>query len=164
MSQLDSLVSFIRENVPARLMIEFDNWMDDPKLEQSHRGYGEGQRRIGVLIYDGVVSWDRFPFKTFDPQIVFALILSWLAENSRPDEFTLDVPRIDLELIDDDVAILTITVSLIDEICLTEDDNGLIPFDGQKWKISSPVIWTAESADIFSVDSVGAPVTGLETS
>lgn len=163
MSQLDDLVKFIKSHVPEQLMQEFDNWMDEPELIASHKGLGLDQRRLGVLTYEGVLSWDRFPFAIYDPQILFALILVWLANNSREGNFTLKAPVIDLEQIDDKVAGLTIRLGLADEICVSVDEKGSIPFDGQSWSISSPIIWTAESAQIFSADNVGANVTGSES-
>ncbi len=160
MSQLDSLVAFITENVPPRVMKSagFDNWMDNPKLIPSNKGLGLDQRRIGLLTYEGVISWDRFPYLKCDPQNVFALVLIWLGENSRQDNFTLDETAVDLELVDDETAILTITLGLADEVCLVLDEKGPIPMEGQRWRIGSPTIWTAESANVY-----GATVDGTET-
>lgn len=162
MSQLDSLVKFIKDNVPERAMIEFDSYMDNPKLQRSNKNLGLDQRRLGVLIYDGVLSWDRFPYTEFDPQILFALVLIWLTDNSLDDNFQLEEPTVDLELIDTKTAILSITVGMVDEIRVKSDENGAIPMKGKKWAICSPEIWTAEDGTLFTADGVGAPIIELE--
>ncbi|SFC49584.1 phage tail protein [Pragia fontium] len=148
MSQLDSLVGFIKQNVPKRYMNEFDSWMDEPVLKRAQKAVGLNQRRLGVLVYNGTLSWGRFPYREFDPQIIFALILVWLSANSLDEQFQPEEPTIDLEVSDDKTADLTIQVGLVDEINVKPDEKGQIPIKGEKYAICSPIIWTAEEISL----------------
>lgn len=153
MSQLNSLVKFIKDNVPKRYMNEFDNWMDAPTLKRSQKALGLEQRRLGVVVYNGTLSWDRFPFREFDPQIIFALVLVWLAVNEPVEGIKTEEPTIDLEMIDDKNADLTIQVGMVDEIIVKLDESGPIPINGNQYSICSPEIWTAEELDLIAANS-----------
>ena len=160
MTQLDSLTKFVTSNLPARLIKSagFNAEMDEIKLQPSHKDLGLNQRRLGVITYEGVLSWDRFPFKAFDPQIVFALVLVWMLMHSRDNDFPIEEPVVDIEHIDDEVAILNITIGLADELCIKFDDKGLVPLYDNKWSVCSPEMWVASKATLYGADTTGAPV------
>ncbi|WP_334644916.1 phage tail protein [Klebsiella aerogenes] len=159
MSQLTDLTSFVDGHLPARVKVT-ESWMDNQKLTPALKNIGKGQRRIGITTYDGVLQWDKLPYREFDPAVLYALVLSWLMEeaNEARSDLNLDDPDVEVELYDEESALVTITVPLVDEIILLPDNSGGIPMDGQVWKVVDAVYDYAEMADIFGADATGAPV------
>lgn len=165
MSQLSQLTDFVKSHLPDRVD-EFDSWMDNQKITRSEKGLGKGQRRLGVTTYDGVLEFDKFPYRQCDPALLFGLVLIWLVEgaNDLRDEMRLDDPDVEVELYDEESALVMITVPLVDEIVIAPDENGAIPMDGQRWDIVDPIFDVAESAAIFGADDTGAGVDDAGTS
>ncbi|MEX3171577.1 phage tail protein [Serratia quinivorans] len=159
MSQLSELTAFMTERLPPRVR-GFDSWMDNQKLTPALKNLGKGQRRIGITTYDGVLEWDKFPYRELDPAVLFALVLSWLMEgaNDARSDLNLDNPDVEVELYDEESALVTITVPLVDEIVLLPNSNGEIPLDGESWGVVDPTYDHAEEAVIFGADATGAPV------
>ncbi len=159
MSQLTQLTDFLNGALPTRVR-GFDSWMDNQKLTVSNKALGNGQLRIGLTSYDGVLEFDKFPYRQLDPAILYALILVWIAEyaNTLRDELQLADPDIEVELYDEESALIFITVPLVDEIAIAPDTAGAIPSEGQKWSVVTPLYDVAESAEIYGADSTGAGV------
>jgi len=159
MSQLSELTAFMVEQLPTRVQA-FDSWMDNQKLTPALKNIGKGQRRIGVTTYDGVLEWEKYPYRELDPAVLFALVLAWLMNgaNEARSDLNLADPDIEIELYDEESALLTITIPLVDEIVIRPDDNGDIPLDGQVWGVVDPIYDMADEAVIFGADATGAPV------
>lgn len=159
MSQLTDLTSFVDGHLPARVKVT-ESWMDNQKLTPALKNIGKGQRRIGITTYDGVLEWDKLPYRQFDPAVLYALVLAWLMEgaNEARSDLNLGDPDVEVELYDEESALVTITVPLVDEIILLPDSGGGIPMDGQTWQVVDATYDYAETADIFGADATGAPV------
>ncbi|HCI6630097.1 TPA: phage tail protein [Klebsiella quasipneumoniae subsp. similipneumoniae] len=159
MSQLTELTAFLDSCLPARVKTT-DSWMDNQKLTPALKNIGKGQRRISITTYDGVLEWDKLPYRQFDPAVLYALITVWLMEgaNDARSDLNLGDPDIDVELYDEESALVTITVPLVDEVIIAPDENGHIPLEGQMWGVVDAVYDYAELAEIFGADAIGAPV------
>ncbi|CAI2498843.1 phage tail protein [Serratia ficaria] len=159
MSQLSELTAFMAERLPPRVPT-FASWMDNQKLTPALKNIGKSQRRIGITTYDGVLEWDKFPYRELDPAVLFALVLSWLMEgaNEARSDLNLGDPDVEIELYDEESALVTITVPLVDEIVLLPNSKGEIPLDGQSWGVVDPTYDHAEEAVIFGAGAAGAPV------
>lgn len=161
MSQLSQLVSFLNEALPERLR-GFDSWIDNQKLTPSYKALGNDQYRLTITTYDGVIELDKFPYRQIDPGVVYAMVEVWIIEHAnelRSDQ-GISGADIDAELYDEESALVTITVPLIDELVIAPDENGMIPFMGKKWSVVTPLYDVAESAEIYGADSTGAAVGG----
>ncbi|CAI2140403.1 phage tail protein [Serratia sp. IR-2025] len=159
MSQLSDLTAFMAAHLPPRVQT-FASWMDNQKLTPALKNLGKGQRRIGITTYDGVLEWDKYPFRELDPAVLFALVLSWLMEgaNEARGDLNLSDPDVDIEMYDEESALVTITIPLVDEIVLLPNKDGEIPLDGQAWGVVDAVYDHAQEAVIFGADATGAPV------
>jgi hypothetical protein len=162
MSQLKSLTAFITEAVPPSVMAGFDSRMDEIQLIPAHRDNGLGQYRLAIIRYKAVLTWARFPCQEYDPTFLMALLLSWLSQEERSvfEEIGIDSerPGFDIDPIDSEAAKVALTLPMAEELNLVPDEQGPIPFDGQRWKLADPDIWTATEADFLpvaaNVDSV----------
>ncbi|PVZ87912.1 hypothetical protein C9426_09945 [Serratia sp. S1B] len=162
MTQLDELYSFIQANLPGRLMetTGADFWMDDIQLIHAAKAWGLNQRRILMRRYNATLAWERWPYRQYNPDVLFALVDVWLIEhaNENYNKLELDPPSVFAELTDNDNAIVTITVPLADDIILVEDENGVIPLQGKRYSVAPAKVNVATHGWIFGAGSSGAPV------
>lgn len=153
MSQLKELTDFIVTNMPPRAMQGFDSQMDEVVFIPAQRDNGLGQYRLAIIRYNAVLTWERYPYREYDPKILMALFMSWLAQDERGllEEAGLDseLPEFDIETIDKETAIMVVTLPMAEELNLVPDPKGEIPFDGQRWRLAEPDIWTAEEMTII---------------
>ncbi|MDT3252759.1 phage tail protein [Serratia sp. root2] len=161
MSQLTSLTAFLQENLPVRVR-DFDSYMDDQKIVSSNKDMGMGQRRIGYTTYTGELRWDDWPYRLCDPQLLYTLVLVWLGDhaNDLREELGLEDPDIDPQPIDEQTAIVSVSVPLVDELGIIEDEDGPVPHDNKRWRLGDPVVLIAETATVYGADNVGANVDG----
>lgn len=153
MSQLKELTDFIVTNMPPRAMQGFDSQMDEVVFIPAQRDNGLGQYRLAIIRYNAVLTWERYPYREYDPKILMVLFMSWLTQDERGllEEVGLDseLPEFDIETIDKETAIMVVTLPMAEELNLVPDPKGEIPFDGQRWRLAEPDIWTAEEMTII---------------
>lgn len=162
MSQLESLTQFFTLNMPARAMQSFSSEMEGMKTIPAAKDYGLGQYRQSVLRYDAVLAWERYPYREFDPRVLVSLLEAWIAEADRSLLEQVGItnadPDWDVGVIDGETATVVVTVPMAEELVIIEDEKGIIPFDGKRWRLADPVIWRALTAQVFGADGPGAPV------
>lgn len=153
MTLLDSLTEFVKSNMPKRAMEGFDSLMDEVRFEPAARDLGAGQYRLSIMQYTVTLEWARFPFRVYDPQIAMALVQVWyMTEGAKAmDNINMDweLPEIDVELREDETAVVLITGSLSEPMDLLEDPDGPIPFDGRRWSLAKSSVWVAEQLTMF---------------
>lgn len=161
MSQLTRLTAFLQENLPVRVR-DFDSYMDDQKIVSSNKDMGMEQQRIGYTTYTGELRWDNWPYRLCDPQLLYTLVLVWMGDgtNDLREELGLEDPDVDSQVIDEQTAIVSVSVPLVDELGIIEDKAGTIPHAGKRWRLGDPVVLIAETATVYGADSVGANVDG----
>lgn len=164
MSQLSSLTQFLKDNLPERVR-DFDSYMDEQKIVVSNKDIGMGQRRIGYTTYTGELRWDSWPYRMCNPQLLYTLVLVWLGDfaGTLREDIGLPDPDVDAVMIDEQTAIVSVTVPLVDELGIIEDNGGPIPHDGTRWRLGDPVVLIAEQATIYGADAVGASVDNQST-
>ncbi|MGV4282537.1 MULTISPECIES: phage tail protein [Enterobacterales] len=153
MSQLKQLTDFLIANMPKRAMQGFDSQMDEITFIPAQRDNGLGQYRLAIIRYNAVLTWERYPYREYDPKILMALFMSWLTLDERGllEETGIDseLPEFDIETIDQETAIMVVTLPMAEELNMVPDPKGEIPFDGQRWRLAEPDIWTAEEVTII---------------
>lgn len=153
MSQLKQLTDFLITNMPKRAMQGFDSQMDEITFIPAQRDNGLGQYRLAIIRYNAVLTWERYPYREYDPKILMALFMSWLTQDERGllEETGIDseLPEFDIETIDQETAIMVVTLPMADELNMIPAPDGEIPFDGQRWRLADPDIWTAEEVTII---------------
>ena len=164
MSQLDALSTFVTHSMPARTFkgAGFSSYMDELSFIPAQRDLGLEQYRLAVIRYNAVLAWDRFPYRLYDPRNLAALLLVWLMESDRElfEEFGLDteLPDFDIDLVDDETAVVVITLPMVEALNLVKDVKGNIPLDGARWRLADPTVWFASEAVVYGVDEQGVPL------
>ena len=155
MSKLQELTQFLKAHLPERLFHqEFASEMDSIEYLRAHKVISENQYQLQIQRYSAVISWGRFPYRDVDAGVIGALIEAFLAEHLIENEFypqiELTEPTMDVDIIDDEVAIVVIEVQLYDPVVLIEDENGIIPLNGKKWRLDKSSITFAEEWDLVT--------------
>lgn len=165
-SQLDQLRDFVMANLPdwacKNRSTLFKPFAAEQTMLSVKKDLGLGQQ-IGIVKYEAVLSWERFPFSRMDPINVYALVSVWLEEHSDPLRDQLELknePETDIELLDDDNAIFAISVEVAEIVSLIEDPKGMIPYRGKRWRVDSVPIWTAEQAYLYVNDMPAVEIDG----
>lgn len=159
-TQLDAMFEFVTSNLPARLQDTsgFDSWMENIELTVDEKNVGrlapeDGggmQKRIAIRRYDGVLAWERWPYRQIDPDVLFALVGAWLGEHADDlrERLNLGSPMPDVEIRDNESAIVAISVPLADELILVPDPDGIIPLRGLRYSLAGAQIRPAETFGI----------------
>ncbi|HEY3982679.1 phage tail protein [Cedecea sp.] len=161
-TQLESLTALFRENVPARVMQGFSSFLDEMKFIPATRDMGLGQYRQAIIRYDALLTWERFPFRLVPPQLLMSLLAAWLDEASQSllDDIgqSESEPDWDVSVETEETATIVLTVPMAEELVIKRDKNGAIPWQGERWSLVEPEVWTAITAQVFGVDEAGAPI------
>ncbi|MBD1229318.1 phage tail protein [Xenorhabdus griffiniae] len=161
MSKLQHLTAFLRENLPARICeTEFTSEMDEIRFIPAQRDLGLGQYQMFVQQYEAVIAWGRFPYRECDPRNIPLLIDSWLtAQGNRFGDANVEQeqPTLTVE-VDDNTAVVVVSLSLAEPVVIREDPQGMIPFDGKRWSLADTEVWFAEQGAVHSVDETGAQI------
>ncbi|MEN4819218.1 phage tail protein [Pantoea agglomerans] len=155
-SQLESLTSFIKSEMPQRAMQSFTSEMTGLKTIPAARDMGLGQVQLSVIRYDAELIWERFPYRECDPRLLMALLEVWQATDTEDRDLFSQVgitnadPDWDIELIDEEAAIVSVTVPMAERLIIVPDENGPVPYQGGRYRLADPEIWTALSAMIYT--------------
>ena len=148
MSLIHELTTFLKENLPTPIFRgqKFSSFMDNLEIDRcfSLITNSPAQQLIcAKLKYDAVITFDEFPYRTYDPALVFALVMAWLeSKNSNDERFDGINPDIDVSENDEQTAYLMISVPLFEEITLIENENGSIPHNGRRYQLGATDIWS----------------------
>lgn len=133
---LDKLKGITAHLLAANLVAaeQLDSWMEDGELETASKNLGNGLR-VCRQSYDAVIQIERY---AGDPALLFALVTTWVMEND-PERQSLELPEptVDVDVIDERVADVEITVRFSEPVDLVEDDSGPILYRGQRWAVAA---------------------------
>lgn len=147
MSLITELTTFLKGNLPPALYRgqKFGSFMDNLEIDRVFKLVTKQpteQLLCAKLRYDAVITFDEFPYRVYDPCLVFALVMCWLeSKNSDDEQFNNVNPDIDVSENDEQTAYLMISVPLIECITLIEDENGTIPHRGKRYRLGETSIW-----------------------
>ncbi|WP_340618518.1 phage tail protein [Xenorhabdus entomophaga] len=159
MSKLQQLTAFLRENLPERICeTEFSSEMDEIRFIPAQRDLGLGQYQFFIQQYEAIIAWGRFPYRECDPRNIPLLIDIWLTEQGDGfNEANVEQERPALTVeVDDNTAVVVVSLSLAEPVVIREDPQGMIPFDGKRWSLADAEVWFAEQGTVHSVDETGA--------
>lgn len=147
MSLIHELTTFLKTNLPEPIFRgqKFASFMDNLEIDRNFSLITDSparQLRCAKLKYDAVITFDDFPYRTYDPCLVFALVMVWLENKTSNDErFDSINPDIDVSENDEQTAYLMISVPLFEEITLIADETGSIPHNGRRYQLGKTDIW-----------------------
>jgi hypothetical protein len=147
MSLITELTKFLKMNLPPAVYRgqKFSSFMDNLEIDRVFKlitKQPDEQLLCAKLKYDAVITFDEFPYRVYDPCLVFALLMVWLEGKNRDDaQFDNVNPDIDVSENDEQTAYLMIAVPLSEDITLIEDENGTIPYKDKRYKLGAAGVW-----------------------
>ncbi|WP_228858787.1 phage tail protein [Xenorhabdus sp. PB61.4] len=153
MNKLQQLTTFLRENLPELTgKTEFTSEMGEIRFIQAQRDLGLGQYQMFIQKYKAVIKWESFPHREYDPGYISLLINIWLTEQHgefRENNQEQEYPTMTVK-VNGETAIIVVSLSLSEPVIIREDKNGIVPFDGKRWLLTTPEIWFAENGVVHT--------------
>jgi len=144
--QLRALTTFLLER---RLVLEeqLDSWTEQVSLELVWKPDLKGMH-LGDMRYRAAIVLERF---ADHPARLMALVGSWLENNDkRRDRHELPAPIFAVEMLDNDLADVEITLEFVEPQYLAEDPAGEIEAFGKTWAFVPFDLWVAEHGEVSS--------------
>ncbi|MCK8124640.1 phage tail protein [Pseudoalteromonas sp. 2CM39R] len=153
-SQLQQVCEFLVASLNGAIRKNnIDAWQERGKLIICNSDQGQDGYLVARWKHTAIIAIEKFPHKKVNPYNLFAMVCAFLIDSGwQRDEFGLDDPEIDIDLISDDNATVLIELELMDDIELIPDDSGPVQFNGGRYYVSLAPINVAENVD---VDVVG---------
>lgn len=124
-------------------------WRPEPGEE----GKPLRQTELGIFRYDAVIQIERYPG---DGTAFAAMVAAWLAETDPVRDGLAD-PSLNIELnLRGGDADVEIAVEFEERLAAVEDENGDIPFDGTRWRMTEPAITPVTALDAIRAVNEGA--------
>ncbi len=144
MKKLQALTSYLLSRnlvMPEQL----DSWANQISLEMIWKPDLKGMH-FANMRYSAVVVFERF---ADDPGRLMALVGSWLESHDR-DRDGLPMLSFAIDMLDNDLADVEITVEFVEPQYLAEDPDGEIVAFGQTWSFIPFDLWVAEEGEVGS--------------
>lgn len=142
--KLRDLKAFLTSVVGDKIAKRMDCEMGTVELNLSPKNMGHGFDLM-YQRYSAEFLFDKFPFKEYDPAVLFANIGGWLMDNDseREDVEALGDPEIDVVIEDENNAEILITVEFEEPVKVIEDLDGSVYWRGKRWRIEEYEIHVA---------------------
>ena len=126
---------------------KFDAYMTEGPLKIIDKNMGNSIKFCRAE-YQAVLMFDRCDYS---PAVLFCLVLAWLADND-PERCQLqnNEPTFDITEEQSDLADIEITIPFFDDLHLVEDEEGLIPYCGNRYNIAVADADVAETINLFA--------------
>ena len=146
------LTDFLLTKLPKRYHGNFYSWMENGKLVNQGKQVTNNGIEICHIQYDGILFFNEFPFKEISPAYLMALIQILLNENDdmRDCLENYETP-FDIEIINDDVADMSFTISFQEPLTAIEDKNGELDIDNKKYSLSTIDVWIAKEIELEAI-------------
>lgn len=156
-TQLQQLTEFLLSGMkPFVTANSIDAWQDGGKLIISGEDLGIGFQ-VAKWKHNAVILIENFPHHKVNPYSLLAMLAAFLIDSGWPrDEYGLQDPTLDIDIISSDNATLVIEVELMDDIDLLPDDSGPVLFNGSRYTVALVPVNVAESIDVQVVSGGAA--------
>ena len=142
MKKLKALTSYLLSRnlvMPEQL----DSWANQIRLEMIWKPDLKGMH-FANMRYSAVVVFERF---ADDPGRLMALVGSWLESHDR-DRDGLPMLSFAIDMLDNDLADVEITVEFVEPQYLAEDPDGEIEAFDKTWSFIPFDLWVAEKGEV----------------
>ena len=143
MIKLRALTTFLIERQLV-LPEQLDSWTDQVNLELIWKPDVAGLH-MGDMRYRAVIIMERF---VDHPGRLMALVGSWLASNDRDRAEDLAAPAFAIEMLDQDLADVEITLEFVEPQYLAKDPAGEIEAFDTTWSFIPFDLWVAEQGEV----------------
>ena len=146
MIKLIALTKYLKERQLV-LPEQLDSWTNQVNLELIWKPDVDGMR-MGDMRYSATIAFERF---ADHPGRLMALVGSWLEVNDPSrDRDELPSPKFDVDMLDNDLADVDITLEFNEPQYLAEDPAGEIVAFGKTWAFVPFDLWIAEHGEVAS--------------
>ncbi|KDM89704.1 phage tail protein [Photobacterium galatheae] len=106
--------------------------------------------RVAYWQYDAGLLIEGFPHLKLDPKNLFALLACWLDEYDSDRDVLDDLrdPEIEVEENNEATADVLIRIAFAEPIEIVPDENGLIVWNQNRYKVNPVDIWVAEESEL----------------
>ena len=143
MNKLRALTTFLIERELV-LPEQLDSFTDQVNLELIWKPDVAGLH-MGDMRYRAVIIMERF---ADHPGRLMALVGSWLASNDPDRDEDLAAPAFAIEMLDQDLADVEITLEFVEPQYLAEDPAGEIEAFDTTWSFIPFDLWVAEQGEV----------------
>ena len=143
MTKLKALTAYLIERQLV-LQEQLDSWTDQVNLELIWKPDVAGLH-MGDMRYRAVIIMERF---ADHPGRLMALVGSWLASNDPDRAEDLAAPAFAIEMLDQDLADVEITLEFVEPQYLAEDPAGEIEAFDTTWSFIPFDLWVAEQGEV----------------
>lgn len=144
MIKLKALTAYLMEH---RLVLpeQLDSWTEQVSLELVWKPDVDGMH-LGDMRYRAVIVLERF---ADHPARLMALVGSWLENNDHGrDRHELPQPMFAIDMLDNDLADVELTLEFVEPQYLAEDPAGEIQAFGKTWAFVPFDLWVAEQGEV----------------
>lgn len=148
-TQLQQLSEFLLSSLsPVITANNIDAWQEGGKLLLSGEDKGHGYQ-VAKWRYTAVIALENFPHRKINPYNLLGMIAAFLLDADwQRDEYGLQDPQLDIDIISKDNASIQIELELMDDIELLPDENGPILFNGERYRVSLVPIDYADNVSV----------------
>ena len=149
-TQLQQLTEFLLASLqPVIKANNIDAWQERGTLILSGEDKGVDGYQVAKWKHYAVIALENFPHRKINPYNLLAMVAAYLIDSDWPrDEYGLDDPEFDIDMVSKDNTTVLIEVQLMDDIELIPDDNGPVQFNGGRYRVSLVPVNIAESVDV----------------
>ena len=149
-TQLQQLAEFLLSNLsPLVKANDIDAWQENGTLILSGEDKGNDGYQVAKWKHSAVIALERFPHRRVNPYNLLAMVAAFLIDsNWQRDEYGLDDPQLDIDVVSKDHATVLIELQLLDDIDLIPDETGPVPFNGKRFRVSLVPLNIAETVDV----------------
>lgn len=151
-TQLQQLSEFLLSSLsPVITASNIDAWQEGGKLLLSGEDKGQGGYQVAKWRYTAVIALENFPHRKVNPYNLLGMIAAFLLDADwQRDEYGLQDPQLDIDIISNDNASIQIELELMDDIDLLPDEQGPVLFNGARYRVSLVPIDYAETVDFHN--------------
>lgn len=139
---LSSLSTVIKKN-------NADAWQEHGTLVINGEDKGQDGFQVAKWKHTAVIAIENFPHRKINPYNILAMVAAFLIDSDWPrDDYGLDDPEIDVDVISKDNSTVLIELQLIDDIELIPHESGPVLFNGENYFVSVADFDFAEDVDV----------------
>tara|TARA_B110000196_G_scaffold265960_1_gene239097 strand:+ start:269 stop:754 length:486 start_codon:yes stop_codon:yes gene_type:complete len=137
-TKLQQLCEYLLNNLqPVIKTNQMDAWQERGTLILSGEDKGLQGYQVAKWKHTAVIAIENFPHRQINPYNLLAMVSAFLIDsNWSRDEYGLEDPEIDVDVISKDNATIIIDVMLIDNIELIPDPQGPVVFNKARYQVS----------------------------
>lgn len=126
---------------------QLSSWVEDVSLRIGAKHEGN-QILLHTNRYRAVILVENYDYGVNDIEKFNAHVAVWLAENDNRSDLDEPAPSIAIDLLDDSVADLELTLMFEEDVYISPSDSGDIQYNNRSWTLEEADHDVAEEANV----------------